>query len=96
MNDNEFNYAKGENVSDNSIATINWATIQWEKATEFINRLQLRIAKAVQAKKWNLVKRLQYLLVNSFYAKVLAIKKVSSNKGKKTAGMTTNGVIPID
>ncbi|MBW1998823.1 MAG: reverse transcriptase N-terminal domain-containing protein, partial [Deltaproteobacteria bacterium] len=32
-------------------------------------------------------KALQYLLTRSFYAKVLAVKRVTSNKGKKTPGV---------
>ena len=48
-----------------------------------VNRLQARIAKATQENKWNTVKRLQYLLTHSYYAKVLAVRKVTTNKGKR-------------
>jgi RNA-directed DNA polymerase len=48
---------------------------------------QTRIAKAVKERKWYLVKRLQYLLTHSFYAKLLAVKNVTKNKGKRTAGI---------
>ena len=34
-----------------------------------------------------MVKRLQYLITNSFYAKALAVKRVVSNRGKKTPGI---------
>ena len=54
---------------------------------KFVNRLQTRIAKAVRMGKWNLVKRLQYLLTQSHYAKLLATKKVNQNQGKRTAGV---------
>lgn len=64
-----------------------WQRIDWYKATEHINRLQLRIVKAVDKGSWNLVKRLQHLLTNSFYAKALAVKKVTTNRGSKTAGI---------
>lgn len=37
--------------------------------------------------KWILVKRLQYLLTNSYYAKAVAVKRVISNKGKNTPGI---------
>ena len=47
----------------------------------------MRIAKAVKENKWGKVKTLQYLLTRSFYAKLLAIKRVTSNKGKKTPGV---------
>jgi len=52
-----------------------------------INRLQVRITKAVIEKKWNLVKRLSYLLTHSHYAKLLAVRNVIQNKGKRTAGI---------
>ena len=37
--------------------------------------------------KWRLVKRLQYLLTNSFYVKALAVKWVVTNKGKNAPGI---------
>ena len=37
--------------------------------------------------KWRLVKRLQYLMTNSLYAKAIAVKRVITNKGKKTPGI---------
>jgi RNA-directed DNA polymerase len=33
------------------------------------------------------VKRLQYLLTHSYYAKLIAVRKVTTNKGKKTPGV---------
>jgi RNA-directed DNA polymerase len=47
----------------------------------------MRIAKAVKESRWNKVKALQYLLTRSFYAKLLAVKRVTTNKGKKTPGI---------
>jgi len=35
----------------------------------------------------NKVRSLQYLIPRSFYAKLLAVKRVTSNKGKKTPGV---------
>jgi len=52
-----------------------------------VNKLQIRITKAVKQNKWHLVKRLEYLLINSYYAKLLAVRKVTQNKGKRTAGI---------
>lgn len=86
MNETSLNYANSESISNDRIAHC-WSQINWNKATIHVNRLQLRIVKAVEKKDWNLVKRLQYLLVNSFYAKALAVKKVTSNRGGKTAGI---------
>ncbi|MBQ6387493.1 MAG: reverse transcriptase N-terminal domain-containing protein, partial [Ruminococcus sp.] len=49
--------------------------------------LQFRIAKATLENKQNTVKRLQYLLTHSFYAKLIAVKRVTTNKGKRTASV---------
>jgi len=64
-----------------------WDNIDWKEVEEHVNRLQARIAKAVKDGIWHLVKRLQYLLTNSFYAKLLAVRKVNLNRGKRTAGI---------
>ncbi|MDE6455510.1 MAG: group II intron reverse transcriptase/maturase [Dysosmobacter sp.] len=64
-----------------------WKSIDWKKAEAEVSRLQARIAKATQEKKWNTVKRLQYLLTHSYCAKALAVRKVTTNKGKKTPGI---------
>jgi RNA-directed DNA polymerase len=64
-----------------------WNNIDWKKAQEHVNRLQVRITKAVKECKWYLVKSLQYLLTHSYYAKLLATLNVTQNKGKRTAGI---------
>jgi RNA-directed DNA polymerase len=47
----------------------------------------MRIAKAWKEGKLRTVKTLQRLLLRSFYAKLLAVKRVTSNKGSKTPGV---------
>ena len=47
----------------------------------------MRIVKAQKSGHCNKVKTLQWLLTHSFYAKALAVKRVTSNKGKNTAGV---------
>ena len=64
-----------------------WNSIDWKEARRKVRRLQVRIAKAVKENRWNKVISLQYLLTHSFYAKLLAVKRVTSNKGKKTPGV---------
>lgn len=64
-----------------------WNNIDWNKAENHVNRLQIRITKAVTECKWYLVKRLQYLLTHSYYAKLLATRKPTQNTGKRTAGV---------
>lgn len=66
---------------------IKWKQINWEQAETYINRLQIRIVKAVKENKWRLVKRLQYLITHSFYGKAVAVRRVISNKGKNTSGI---------
>ena len=76
-----------ERLPDAAALEYQWKSIDWKKAEAEVNRLQTRIAKATQEKKWNTVKRLQYLLTHSYYAKALAVRKVTTNKGKKTPGV---------
>ncbi len=87
MNGNYSTTAKAERLSDSKTLEFQWKSIDWNKAETYVNRLQVRIAKATQDKKWNTVKRLQYLLTHSYYAKALAVRKVTTNKGKNTSGI---------
>jgi RNA-directed DNA polymerase len=64
-----------------------WRSINWKAVNIFVKRLQMRIAKAVKEKRYGKVKALQWLLTKSYYAKLLALKRVTSNKGKRTAGV---------
>ncbi|MFO2970931.1 group II intron reverse transcriptase/maturase [Legionella pneumophila serogroup 10] len=64
-----------------------WKTIDWEKATTQVRQLQMRIAKAYREGKHGKVKALQWILTHSFSAKLLAVRRVVSNKGAKTPGV---------
>ena len=64
-----------------------WNQICWKPIEKRVNKLQSRITKAIIEGKKSLAKKLQYLLTNSFYAKLLAVRKVTSNKGKNTSGI---------
>ena len=66
---------------------VDWASINWQKVNRNVRRLQARIVKAVEAGRWNKVKALQHLLTHSFSGKALAVKRVTENKGKRTAGV---------
>jgi len=78
----------GENSADALTARHQWEDIDWSTAEEYVSRIQTRISKAQTHNETNLVKRLQHLLVNSFYAKALAVRRVSQqNKGKHTYGV---------
>ena len=77
---------KGERLTDKRLKP-QWTNVNWDEIEKHVNRLQTRITKAVKQGKWYLVKRLQYLLTISHYAKLLAVRRVTQNKGKKTAGI---------
>ena len=64
-----------------------WDRIDWNKARAYVKKLQMRIVKAQQAGHYSRAKSLQWLLTHSFYAKALAVKRVTSNRGKNTAGV---------
>jgi RNA-directed DNA polymerase len=68
-------------------APLPWTRICWETVRRNVSRLQARIVKAVRAGQWHRVRSLQRLLRKSLAAKVLAIKRVTSNRGKNTAGV---------
>lgn len=70
-----------------SAKNINWRAIDWKTVENHVNRLQLRIAKAIKAGHYNKAKALQWILTHSFYAKLLAVKRVTQNAGKSTAGV---------
>ena len=64
-----------------------WESIDWNKCEIAVNKLQARIVKAQKAGKHGKVKSLQWVLTHSFYAKALAVKRVTSNSGSDTAGV---------
>ena len=71
--------------------TRNWKAINWHKARSEVKRLQMRIAKAVQEKRYGKTQALQWMLTHSYSGKVLAVKRVTGNSGAKTSGI--DGVI---
>jgi len=64
-----------------------WFLIDWSDCQRKVKSLQNRIVKSVRKGEWRKVKRLRYLLTHSFAARALAVKRVTENKGKKTAGI---------
>jgi RNA-directed DNA polymerase len=67
--------------------TIDWTCIDWRKVKRNVRRLQVRIVKAIEAGRWGKVKALQHLLTHSFSGKALAVRRVTENRGKRTAGV---------
>src|SRR5262245_21122304 len=66
---------------------IQWKSIDWQKVVRHVRQLQMRIVKAFQQGKKGKVNALQRILAHSFYAKLLAVKRVVQNQGAKTPGI---------
>src|SRR3984893_9305850 len=64
-----------------------WHAIDWQSVHHNVRRLQARIVKATQEKKWGKVKALQRLLTHSFSGKALAVRRVTENQGKNPPGV---------
>ena len=64
-----------------------WAGIDWTIIYQHVHRLQMRIAKAVEQERWHKVAALSRILTRSYYAKLWAVRRVVTNKGKNTAGV---------
>jgi RNA-directed DNA polymerase len=67
--------------------TLEWHGTRWYRCERNVRRLQARIVKATQEKRWGKVKALQRLLTHSFSGKALAVRRVTENQGKKTPGV---------
>ncbi|MBU3189084.1 group II intron reverse transcriptase/maturase [Clostridium bowmanii] len=76
----------GANLDDKNLK-VQWNTFDWKEAENVVNRLQTRITKATIEGNLNLVKKLQYMLVNNFYGKAIAIRKITGNVGSRTSGI---------
>ena len=67
-----------------------WLRTDWRHIEKDVRRLQVRIAKATPECRWGKVKALQHLLTRSYYSKMLAVKRVTENRGKRTPGIDGN------
>jgi len=75
------------NVGASSNKVSDWQAIDWPKVRRNVGRLQLRIAKAIRADKHGKAQALSWLLTHSRSAKLLAVKRVTENRGAKTPGV---------
>jgi RNA-directed DNA polymerase len=64
-----------------------WHQINWAKVHGNVRRLQARIVKATKEGRWGKVKALQRLLTHSLSGKMVAVKRVTENQGKRTPGV---------
>ena len=74
-------------VPASSHLATSWHSIDWETGHRQVRGLQVRIAKAAKNRQWRQVKTLQRMLVRSFAAKTLAVKRVTENRGRRTPGV---------
>ena len=77
-----------QSVGAASHSSVHWREIDWRSVNGSVRRLQVRIVKAVEAGRWGKVKALQRLLTSSRNGKLLAVRRVTENAGKKTSGVT--------
>src|SRR3981189_2378349 len=64
-----------------------WYAIDWQAINRYVRRLQVRIVQATKESRWGKVRALQRLLTHSYSGKVLAVRRVTENNGKKTPGV---------
>ena len=62
-------------------------SIDWKKCEAQVKKLQERIVKARKEGRHGKVQSLQWTLTHSFAAKAIAVKRVTTNEGKKTPGV---------
>jgi RNA-directed DNA polymerase len=80
MNANQTACATSDSVAD-------WDSIDWNRCEREVKKLQARIVKAQKEGRYGKVQALQWTLTHSFYAKALAVKRVTTNNGSKTSGV---------
>lgn len=67
---------------------VEWKAINWAKVEWAVFKLQKRIYRASKCGDVARVRKLQKMLVRSWYAKLLAVRRITQeNKGKNTAGV---------
>ncbi len=81
------NDAQASGVGASSPDAQMWEQADWAQIKAEVKRLQMRIAKAVREGRWGKAKALQRLLTRSHSGKMLAVKRVTGNSGKRTPGV---------
>jgi RNA-directed DNA polymerase len=65
----------------------NWKALHWKALQQQVRRLQVRIAKAIKNSDQRRASALQWLLTHSRAAKLLAVRRVTTNRGARTPGV---------
>ena len=79
--------SKNFDVSAPSDGVQSWSEIDWKRTYRTVEQLQARIAKAAREQRWGKVRSLQRILVRSLPARRLAVRRVTTNQGKRTPGI---------
>ena len=66
---------------------LEWHSLNWRAIQRNVRRLQVRIVKAWQAGQKRKARALQFILTRSLSGKALAVRRVTENQGKRTAGV---------
>jgi len=75
--------------------TEGWEMLPWKQFERIVFRLQKRIYKATLRGDFKQVRNLQRLLLRSYSAKCLAVRRVTlDNRGKRTAGVDGIAKVP--
>ena len=76
------------NTDLTQLNTVEWNAIDWRKVELSVFKLQKRIYQASKTDNVRKLRRLQKTLLNSYHAKLLAVRRITQdNGGKKTAGV---------
>lgn len=78
--------AKTTDAGTSSRTAPMWDQANWLHVQAEVKRLQVRIAKATREGRWGKVKALQRLLTRSHSGKMLAVKRVTENRGERRDG----------
>ena len=77
-----------DGIFSNDTLMAAWQDIPWTKVQRHVFRLQKRIYQATQRGDVRTVHKLQNLLTKSWYARLLAVRRVTQdNRGRHTAGI---------
>src|ERR1035437_1974309 len=79
--------AKATGAGASSRTAQTWGQANWSHIEADVKRLQVRIAKATREGRWGKAQALQRLLTRSYSGKMLAVKRVTENRGKRTPGV---------
>lgn len=79
--------ADGKTTDVRASGLDDWNAIDWHDVDKATRRLQARIVKAQREGRHGKVKSLSRILTRSFCGKAMAVKRVTENHGRKTAGV---------